>query len=62
MTVYGNHEGIQYQLHSSRDDTWSWTFQPIEGPQRYGRLEGEYEQAVAVVQRSIEVSMLINAA
>jgi hypothetical protein len=61
MNVTGKHEGIQYDLTSPKDGLWSWTFQPPEGPRRFGRVSGEYEHAVAVVHRAIEVSMLINA-
>ena len=56
--VYG---GIQYELHW-KAGRWFWTFQPLQGPRRFGRCSGEYEQALAVVMRAIEVSRLISAA
>jgi hypothetical protein len=62
MSVTAIHEGIQYDLYSPRDGEWVWTFQPVQGPRRRGKVIGEQDQAMAVVRRAIEVSMLINAA
>jgi hypothetical protein len=62
MNVTGKHQGIQYDLTSPKEGFWSWTFQPLDGARRFGRVNGEYEHAVAAVHRAIEVSMLINAA
>ena len=61
MNVTMKHEGIQYDL-VSKDGSWTWSFQPIEGPRRFGRVNGDFNQAMIVVQRAIEVSMLVNAA
>ena len=55
------HEGIQYDM-VEKDGVWTWSFQPIYGPRRFGKVDAEYRYAVAVVERSIETSMLINAA
>ena len=61
MNVTMKHEGIQYDL-VLKDGTWTWSFQPIDGPRRFGRVNGDFSQATIVVRRAIEVSMLVNAA
>jgi hypothetical protein len=61
MSVAAVHQSIQYELHH-KAGLWFWTFQPRRGPRRFGRLNGDYEKAVSVVQREIEVSLQINAA
>ena len=61
MSVTATHQGIRYEM-QSLNGGWQWSFQPPQGPRRTGTVVGEPAQAMAVVRRAIEVSMLINAA
>ena len=60
MSVTAKHEGIQYEMKALRDGEWEWSFEPLHGPRRIGKVLGEAEEAMANVRRAIEVSMLCN--
>lgn len=60
MSVYALHEGIQYQITEIRSGEWQWSFTPPAGASRSGRVVGEFEWAVTVVRRAIDVWHLMN--
>jgi hypothetical protein len=60
MTVHASHQGIQYTIEEVRKDEWRWSFAPPAGARRSGRVRGEFQFAVTVVQRGIEVWHLMN--
>jgi hypothetical protein len=60
MTVHASHQGIQYQLEEVRNGEWRWSFTPPAGARRTGPVRGEYQFALTVVQRAIEVWHMMN--
>lgn len=60
MSMYASHQGIQYELSESSTGEWQWAFTPPTGPRRSGRVQGEFQFAVTVIQRAIEVWHLMN--
>jgi hypothetical protein len=60
MTSYASHEGISYELVETRPGQWNWAFAPPSGKKRSGRIVGEQNDAISVVQRAIEVWHLMN--
>jgi hypothetical protein len=60
MSVYASHQGIQYELSEVQPGEWRWAFTPPAGPLRTGHVRGEFQFAVTVVQRAIEVWILMN--
>lgn len=60
MSVYAAYRGISYELVEAAPNRWRWSFSPPMGPRRSGRVRGEFQFAVAVVQRAIEVWHLMN--
>ena len=40
-----------------RDGEWEWSFEPLQGRRRIGKVLGEAEEAMANVRRAIEVLM-----
>ena len=60
MSVHASHRGIQYELSEVQAGDWQWTFTPPTGARRTGRLRGEFQFAMTVVQRGIEVWHLMN--
>ena len=60
MSVYASHRGIPYKLDEQRPGEWAWSFQPPDGPGRRGIVRGEYQFALTVVRRGIEVWFLMN--
>jgi hypothetical protein len=60
MSVHSSHQGIQYELEEYRNGQWRWSFTPPSGARRSGRVNGEYQFALAVVQRAIDVWHLMN--
>ncbi len=60
MSVYASHQGIQYELKEINSGEWQWGFTPPGGKRRTGRVRGEYQFAVTVAQRGIEVWHLMN--
>lgn len=62
MTVQAQHEGIQYEINEIRPGEWLWSFTPPSGARRSGRVQGDYQWALVVVHRAIEVWHLMNRA
>jgi hypothetical protein len=60
MSVHGVHEGIQYEISASRPGEWQWSLTPPKGARRTGRVVGDYQWAVVVARRAIEVWHLMN--
>lgn len=60
MSIHALHKGIQYTLEESAPDEWQWSFAPPTGPARSGRVRGEYQFALTVVRRGINVWHLMN--
>ena len=60
MSVYALHQAIQYQITEIRTREWRWSFTPPTGPGRSGHVVGEFEWAVTVVRRAIDVWHLMN--
>ena len=60
MSVYGSYRGISYELVETNSGAWSWSFAPPTGSRRSGRVVGEQQWALVVVQRAIEVWHLMN--
>ncbi len=60
MSVHALHKGIQYTLDDVAPGEWHWSFAPPQGPARSGRVRGEYQFALTVVRRGIDVWHLMN--
>jgi hypothetical protein len=60
MSVHAVHKGIQYTLEEADDRQWQWSFTPPKGPSRSGRVRGEYQFALTVVRRGIDIWHLMN--
>lgn len=60
MSVHAVHKGIQYTLEKAGDRQWRWSFTPPKGSSRSGRVRGEYQFALTVVRRGIDVWHLMN--
>jgi hypothetical protein len=60
MSVHASHKGIQYMLEEVAPGEWRWSFAPPNGPARSGRVRGEYQFALTVVRRGINVWHLMN--
>ena len=60
MSVYALHRGMQYQITELRSGEWQWSFMPPFGAVRAGRVTGEFQWAVTVVRRAIDVWHLMN--
>lgn len=58
--MHASHQGIQYTIEEIEKGEWRWSFTPPTGASRSGRLRGEFQFAVTVVQRGIEVWHLMN--
>ena len=60
MSVHASHQGIQYELTEVSPGEWRWAFTPPSGKRRTGRVRGEFQFALSVARRSIEVWNLMN--
>ena len=60
MSIHALHKGIQYTLEEVARDEWQWSFAPPQGPSRTGRVRGQYQFALSVVRRGIDVWHLMN--
>ena len=60
MSVHALHKGIQYALEEVSSGEWLWSFTPPKGPPRSGRVRGQYQFALTVVRRGIDVWHLMN--
>jgi hypothetical protein len=60
MSVHALHKGVQYQLEEVAPGEWRWSFTPPTGKHRSGRVRGEYQFALSVVWRGIDVWHLMN--
>ena len=60
MNVHAAHKGVPYTLEEAGDHQWRWSFTPPQGPSRSGQVKGEYQFALTVVRRGIDVWHLMN--
>jgi len=60
MTVHASYNGIQYRLEEVANGEWRWSFIPPTGAARTGRVRGEYQFGLIVVQRAIDVWTMMN--
>ena len=60
MTVHASYNGIQYRLEEVANGEWRWSFIPPTGAGRTGRVRGEYQFGLMVVQRAIDVWNMMN--
>jgi hypothetical protein len=60
MSVHALHDGIQYEVTEVRPGEWQWSFKPPNGANRMGRVVGDYQWAVVVARRAIDVWHLMN--
>ena len=60
MSLYALHRGVQYEMSEVVPGQWQWAFAPPTGPRRSGRVQGEFQFALTVVRRAIDVWHLMN--
>jgi hypothetical protein len=55
MQRQGTHHGIAYEVTSSGEGEWQWSFTPPSGLAQSGRILGKADWALKIVKRAIEV-------